>query len=51
MTDERHDPGEAMERFEDLGRRLFQVPKEEADEETNAYDDDGGESDAVEEED
>jgi hypothetical protein len=25
MNDERHDPDEAMERFEDLGRRLFQM--------------------------
>ena len=31
MNDEQHDPDEAMERFEDLGRRLFQVPKEQAD--------------------
>ena len=29
MTDEKHDPDDAMERFEDLGRRMFQVTPEQ----------------------
>ena len=29
MHDKERDPKEQMERFEDLGRKLFQVPKEQ----------------------
>ena len=29
MSDEQHDPEGAMERFEDLGRRIFRVTKDD----------------------